>query len=267
MIMAPINYLEKFSLKDKTAFVTGAAGLLGSSVSEALAAAGAEVVMLDIDQKKGKMLKNKLSVKGRKSRYEYFDVTDLGQLEANFKKLIKKYPRVDILVNCAYPRTKDWGYKVEDLSIVSWQKNIDMQLNSTAWLNKMAAQTMKTQGAGSIVNIGSIYGVVGNDFSVYAGTKKTGPMAYAAIKGGIVNLTRYLASYFGPYNVRVNNVCPGGIFNRQDPKFVKKYAEKTPLKRMGKPEEVASAVLFLASDAASYITGATIMVDGGWTAI
>ena len=95
----------------------------------------------------------------------------------------------------------------------------------------------------------------------------TGPMAYSAIKGGIVNLTRYLASYFGPYGIRVNNVCPGGIFDNQDKKFVFNYQRKVPLGRMGRPEEIASVVLFLASDASSYVNGATIVSDGGWTIV
>ncbi|MCK5180326.1 MAG: SDR family oxidoreductase, partial [Candidatus Omnitrophica bacterium] len=132
---------------------------------------------------------------------------------------------------------------------------------------RVVAMIMKPQGSGSIINMGSIYGVVGNDFTVYEDTEMMGSMPYSAIKGGIVNLTRFMASYFGKNNIRINNICPGGIFNQENSKFVEKYSHKTPLKRMGKPDEVASAVLFLASEAASYITGATIMVDGGWSAI
>ena len=126
---------------------------------------------------------------------------------------------------------------------------------------------MKNHKKGSLINFGSTYGVRGNDFNIYSGTDMTSPIAYSAIKGGIINLTRYLASYFGVDNIRINNVCPGGIIDGQDPQFVKNYSKRVPLKRMGKPDEIASTVLFLASDAASYITGATIMVDGGWTAI
>ena len=174
---------------------------------------------------------------------------------------------MDVWVNCAYPRTDDWGNVVEKLSLDSWKKNVDMHLNGTAWLNRSVALIMKEQRSGSIINMSSIYGVVGNDFTVYDGTDMTSPMAYSAIKGGINSLTRYLASYFGPFNVRVNSVCPGGVFNHQAPAFVKSYSNKTPLKRMGKPDEIAAVVLFLASDAASYITGSNIMVDGGWTAI
>lgn len=262
-----INYLEKFSLKNKTAYVTGAAGLLGTEISYALATAGAEAILLDINESSGKSVEEKLQMKGYKACYEHFDVTDLQNIESGCRELLNKYHRMDVWVNCAYPRTNDWGNTVEDLSLGSWQKNVDIHLNSTAWLNRAVAMIMKSEGNGSIINIGSTYGIVGNDFTIYEDTDMTGPMAYSAIKGGIVNLTRYMASYFGPYNVRVNIVCPGGIFNHQNPIFVKKYSHKTPLKRMGKPDEIASVVLFLASDAASYITGATIMVDGGWTAI
>ena len=120
---------------------------------------------------------------------------------------------------------------------------------------------------GSIINLGSIYGIQGNDFTIYEKTDITSPAAYSAIKGGIINFTRYLASYFGRDGIRVNSVCPGGIFDSQNKIFVKNYEHKVPLKRMGKPEDVASTVLFLASDASSYITGATIMVDGGWTIV
>jgi len=265
--MDAINYLEKFSLKNKTAYVTGAAGLLGSEICRALATAGAETIMLDVDEKKGKLLEEGLTAEGCKACYEHFDITNLQNIEFGCRDLLNKYHRMDVWVNSAYPRTNDWGNTVENLSLESWQKNVDMHLNSTAWLNRAAAMIMKSQGNGSIINMGSTYGVVGNDFTIYEDTDMTGPMAYSAIKGGIVNLTRYMASYFGPHNVRVNNVCPGGIFDHQNPIFVKKYSHKTPLKRMGKPDEIASVVLFLASDAASYITGATIMVDGGWTAI
>lgn len=266
--MDTIDYLEKFLLKNKTVYVTGAAGLLGSEISCALAAAGAETIMLDINEGGGKSLEKKLQSKGYKARYEYYDVADIKNIEAGCQEFLNKYNRMDVWVNCAYPQTNDWWDKtVEKLSMESWRKNVDMHLNSTAWLNRVVAMIMKSQENGSIINMGSIYGVVGNDFTIYEDTEMTGSMPYSVIKGGIVNLTRYMASYFGPHNVRVNTICPGGIFNNHNPIFVKKYSHKTPLKRMGRPDEVASVVLFMASDAASYITGTTIMVDGGWTAI
>jgi len=137
------------------------------------------------------------------------------------------------------------------------------------------AEAMTERGtSGSIIQLGSTYGIVGQDLTVYEGTKMHENMTYAAIKGGITNLTRLMASYYGQYNIRINTLCPGGLeghvagkSNTQNQIFVEQYSKKTPLKRLGRAEEVASTALFLASDAASYITGATIMVDGGWTAV
>ncbi len=262
-----MSYLDKFSLKGKTAFVSGGAGLLGSEVVKAFSDAGAKVVILDVNEKAGKSLAEKLRRKKAEVFYEEFDVADLESIDKKIESLYKKYKRIDVWVNCAYPKTLDWGEKVENLSLNSFQKNVNIHLNSYSWISRKVCLIMKQQKRGSLINFASIYGVVGNNFNVYAGTKLTSPMAYSAIKGGIVNLGRYLASYFGEFNVRVNTVCPGGIFNNQDKIFVKNYSKQTPLKRMGKPEEIATAVLFLASEGSSYVTGTTLMVDGGWTAV
>lgn len=260
-------YPDKFLLTGKVAFITGGVGFLGVEVTKAFAEAKARVVVLDVDEDKGQKLIRELTDKGFKVEFERFDITELTDIEKSIDNLFLKYGRIDVWVNAAYPRTKDWGEKVENLNIKSWQKNIDMHLNSYSWISRKVCLIMKKQKGGSLINFSSIYGVVGNDFTVYEGTKMSSAMAYSAIKGGIVNLDRYLASYFGEFNVRVNTVCPGGIFDNQNEIFVKNYSKKTPLKRMGNKEEVASAVLFLASDAASYITGTSFMVDGGWTAV
>jgi NAD(P)-dependent dehydrogenase (short-subunit alcohol dehydrogenase family) len=126
---------------------------------------------------------------------------------------------------------------------------------------------MKEQKSGSVVNIGSTYGVVGNDFTIYENTNMNPPSEYPAIKGGIINLTRYLASLYGKHNVRVNSVSPGGIFDHQPEPFVKAYEKRVPLKRMGNPDDIAPPVSFLLSEGAKYITGHNLMVDGGWTCI
>ena len=160
------------------------------------------------------------------------------------------------------------GSKFEEVTIESWRTNVDMQLNSVFYLCQKVLGMMSPNNQGAIVNIASIYGVVGNDFTVYENTGgMTSPAAYSAIKGGLINFSRYLASYYGGRNIRVNVVSPGGIFNNQNTTFVKNFESKVPLKRMGTPEDIAPAVSFLLSDEAKYITGHNLIVDGGWTAI
>jgi NAD(P)-dependent dehydrogenase (short-subunit alcohol dehydrogenase family) len=126
---------------------------------------------------------------------------------------------------------------------------------------------MKKQKFGSIVNISSIYGSVGPDFNIYKGTEMTMPAAYSAIKGGVVNFSKYIASYFGSYGIRVNCVSPGGILDNQPLVFISNYEQKVPLRRLAKPNEISPSVSFLLSDSSSYITGHNLLVDGGWTAI
>lgn len=261
------KYTDKFLLKNRVAFVTGGLGLLGKEIIHAFAEAQAKTIILDIDRKKGESLENKMRALGFDVFYEFFDVTDLPHVDEHIENLAKKYNGIDVWVNAAYPKTSDWRNKVEDLSLDSWRKNVDMHLNSYSWISRKVCLMMKSRKSGSVINFGSIYGVLGSDFNIYKNTNMTTPMAYAAIKGGIINLTRYLASYFGPYNIRVNSICPGGVVHAQKKNFVKNYADRTPLRRLAKPQEIATVTLFLASEAASYITGSTLMVDGGWSAI
>jgi NAD(P)-dependent dehydrogenase (short-subunit alcohol dehydrogenase family) len=271
-----IDYLQKFRLNEKTAFVVGGLGLIGSEVSIAIAIAGAKTIVLDIESERGQLFKKEMNKKGYDGDFKSFDCADMKQLDNNFSVLLNEYGCPDIFINCSYPRTKDWGKSsFREATLVSFQKNVDLHMNSYAWLARLAAEAMVRNGnGGSIIQLGSIYGIVGQDLTVYEGTDMHENMTYAAIKGGIMNLSRQMASYYGQYNIRINTLCPGGLEGHvagkssiQDLKFVEQYSKKTPLKRMGKVEEVASVALFLASDAASYITGATIMVDGGWTVI
>lgn len=261
------NYLNLFSLKNKTAFINGGAGLIGKEIVKAFADAGAKVVLLDINRQRALEIKNQLAKEGKEINFEQFDITNLKSLDRTIESLYKKYGRIDVWVNTAFPRTADWGKKIEDFPLESFEANVSMHLNSYSWISRKVCMIMKQQKGGSLINFGSIYGTSGPNFNIYDATKMTSAFAYSAIKGGITNLSRYLASYFGPAGVRVNTICPGGIFDNQDKTFVKNYSKQTPLKRMGKPEDIAPTILFLASDASSYVTGATIMVDGGWSAI
>lgn len=258
---------NKFTLRSKVAFVNGGAGLIGQKIVEEFANAHAKVVILDINKKKSQEIIEKLEMQGKDVSFEYFDITKLDSIEKTLDGLQKKYKRIDVWVNTSFPRTPDWNKKIEDFPLASFEKNVSIHLNSYSWISRKVCMIMKKQGSGSLINFGSIYGTNGPNFNIYEGTKMTSAFAYSAIKGGIINLSRYLASYFGQYGVRVNTISPGGIFDNQDETFVKNYSKQTPLKRMGNPEDIAPSVLFLASDASKYITGTTLMVDGGWSAI
>jgi len=243
-------------LSNKVIVVTGGNGLLGRSMVGRLLDEGSRVINVDIDHETD-LASGKFKA----------DLTQDSGVDELVSSVVKAYGRIDGLVNNAYPRTKDWGNKWEDIVADSWRKNVDMQLNSVFYITQVVGKQMKLQGSGSIVNIASIYGVVGNDFTVYDGTGMTSPAAYAAIKGGVINLTRYLASYMGRDGVRVNCVSPGGIFNHQHEVFVSNYQKKVPMGRMGIPDDISPSVAFLLSEDSGYISGQNLIVDGGWTAI
>lgn len=242
---------------NKIIIVTGGNGLIGKEIISNLTVKGAIVINAEINV-----------TDNIESGVINCDITNPESVSALVNKVLNKYGRIDGLVNNAYPRTSDWGLNFEKIPLDSWKSNVDMQLNSCFYICQKVLAIMQAQKKGSVVNIASIYGVVGNDFNIYEDTDgMTSPAAYSAIKGGIINFTRYLASYYGADGIRVNCVSPGGIFNDQHPNFVKQVEKKIPLKRMSRPEEIAPAISFLLSDEASYITGHNLIVDGGWTAI
>lgn len=244
-----------FSVKNKIIVVTGGDGLLGKQIIDKLREREAIAIAIDISFTNQGM-------------YDYIvDITDENSVKKCVGNILKKYKKIDGWVNNAYPRTKDWSNRLEDVSVQSWRKNIDMHLNGYFICCQIILMQMKNQGFGSLINMSSIYGLVGPDFNVYNGTNMTMPAAYSAIKGGLNNLTRYLASYYGEFQVRVNTISPGGIFNNQEESFVNNYIEKVPMKRMGKPEDIVAAVFYLISDESNYITGQNLIIDGGWTAI
>lgn len=236
--------------------VTGGSGLLGTAIIHKLREEGAIALNIDIQQ--------------REESEEHFYSCDLTQeqpVKELVGKIIKNHGRIDGLVNNAYPRTKDWGLKFENIPFHSWRENVDIQLNAYFLMSQEVLKVMQLNSEASIVNIASIYGMIGPDFSVYDETEMTMPAAYSAIKGGLINLTRYLAAYYGPRGIRINCVSPGGIFNGQPESFVTRYEAKTPLRRMGTPDDISPSVSFLLSTDAKYITGQNLAVDGGWTAM
>jgi NAD(P)-dependent dehydrogenase (short-subunit alcohol dehydrogenase family) len=246
----------KKKLEKKIIIITGGNGLLGAVIVKKIKSEGAICINFDVDHETNDDLSNIAC-----------DITNEDSINVALSLVISKYNRIDGLVNNAYPRTKDWGNKFEDIELNSWKQNVDWQLNSYFYMSQQVAIQMGKQKSGSIINMASMYGVVAPDFTVYDGTNMTTPAAYSAIKGGLINLTRYIAAYFGPQQVRVNAVSPGGIFDNQNEIFVKNYEKKVPLRRMGTPEDIAPSVVFLLSDESSYITGQNLIIDGGWTSI
>ena len=252
-----------FSLKDKTILLTGAAGILGFNYAKILAAQGAKLVLLDRNVEKLASLKDALI-------YE-LDITK----EENWKKLkselAAKKVHVDVLINNAAGKSDNFFDAFEDYKLDDWHEVMNINLTAVMMGCQNFGVQMAEKGAGSIINISSIYGVVAPNQDIYEGSEYNGrpintPAVYSASKAAIIGLTRYLATYWGKQNVRVNCITPGGVFSGQNDVFVKNYSSRVPLGRMGKPDELGGALVFLASDESTYVTGQNIIVDGGWTA-
>lgn len=206
-------------LKDKVIIVAGANGLIGKEIVNQLKDKDAVVVAAD--------LAYETSVIDSRLATFKLNLTDNESIDNLISFTLENFNHIDGLINSAYPRTSDWGkYKFEETPYRHWKENIEIQLNSVFYLDQQVLNVMKTQQYGSVVNFGSIYGIVGNDFTIYEEYNGTSPAEYCAVKGGIINFTRYLASYFGKYNIRVNCVCPGGIWDYQREEFVKAYTHQ-----------------------------------------
>lgn len=258
---------DHFLLKDKVAIVTGGAGLLGPQFVQALAEAGARVILADRDDKKGPQIAKKLSKRLKKNIFFHqVNVIDENSVRDLVETVREKFKRIDILVNAAMGLGKNFNASVDSYSWEDWNQVMSVNVGGTFLCSRAVAVEMKKRRSGSIINIGSIYGVVGADQRIYGKSGINSPAAYAASKGAVINLTRYLAVYWAPSGIRVNAISPGGIFNHQDKGFIKKYSERAPMKRMLDKSELNGTLVYLASSAASAVTGHNLLVDAGWTA-
>lgn len=257
-----------FDLKNKTIIITGGAGLIGSAFSRACAESNANVIVADIDKKRGSNLVSKLKKKTANPNiiFQKCDITNTKEIQNLINAALETFGKIDALVNNAYPRNKNFGKAFEEVDFKDFCENIDMHLGGYFLMSQQISKAMMKQKNGIIINMASIYGFAAPRFEIYEGTKMTVAVEYAAIKGGIINLTKYLASYMGKHNIRVNSISPGGVFDNQPKDFVKKYSEKVTLgNRMANIDDLTGVLIFLLSDASKYITGQNIVVDGGWS--
>lgn len=275
--MSDLDLRIRFDLTGKTAIITGGGGLLGRAHTGALAAAGANVVVADIRRDLAEAAAEAARPSASGSALAVAaDVTRPESVRAMVDQTLETFGSVDILVNNAALDPKfDAAHQDQHLSsfeafpFEAWQQAIDVNITGMFLCAQAVAKPMRQAGKGAIVNIASTYGMVGPDQRLYqrpGQPPQYKPVSYSVSKAAALGLTRYLAAYFAGTGIRVNALSPGGVFADHDDEFVERYSAKTMLGRMAQKDEISAALLFLVSDAASYMTGANLVVDGGWTA-
>lgn len=262
--------MEAFSLEGKNIAITGAAGHLGSELSLFLSQAGAHLYLIDRDSPGLEVLADKLSNETKASVASFSaDLEDQNSRGQLVQELKEKCIALDGLIHgAAFVGTSDltgWGVQFKDQSVETWRRAIEVNVTAPFHLTQLMLPLFETSRAPSVVMIGSVHGMVGPDWGLYEGLTMASPAAYSASKAALLQLSRWLATSLAP-NIRVNSVSPGGIERGQPADFVSRYESRTPMKRMGSVQDILGAVAFLLSDAAQYVTGQNIVVDGGYTA-
>jgi len=272
-----MTILEKFDLTGKVALVTGGAGLLGAEFCLTLAQAGATVAVVDVNTSAAKKVTRNLGGSGYQALAVPADITDPAAVQVMCDSILDKFGSLDILVNSAGldpkfdPDHTEPGSSgaFEDFPLAAWQQALDVNLTGMFLVCQAVVASMLAQKGGVIINLCSMYGLVGPDQRLYqrkGQPERYKPVYYSVTKAGVLGFTKYLATYYAGKNIRVNALTPGGVFNGHDDVFLKEYAARAVLGRMAEKDEMNGALLFLASDASAYMTGANLVVDGGWTA-
>jgi 2-deoxy-D-gluconate 3-dehydrogenase len=269
--------MERFDLTGKVALVTGGAGLLGLEFCLVLAEAGAAVAVVDLNAAAAHKVSRDLTGKGYQALAVPTDITDPTAVQIMRDTVLDKFGSLDILVNSAALDPKfDPGHTepgssgaFEDYPLAAWQQALDVNLTGMFLVSQAVAPAMLAQKGGVIINVCSMYGLVGPDQRLYqreGQPPRFKPAYYSVTKAGVLGFTKYLATYYAGKHIRVNALTPGGVFNGHDEAFLQEYAARAVLGRMAERHEMNGALLFLASEASSYMTGANLVVDGGWTA-
>lgn len=274
--MSSSLYRKQFDLTGRTAIVTGGAGILGTRFCTGLAEHGANVAVVDIDGEKAHKFALELSDIHRiKSIGIGCDVSSVESVNSMLKTVINELGDIDILHNNAATKSRsldDFFAPFEEYSYDAWKQVMSVNLDGMFLIAQaVGKQMVKQEKGGTIIQTSSIYGLVGPDNRIYDGSFYLGkqintPAVYSASKGGVIALTKYLATYWGDKGIRVNTLIPGGVESGQNEEFKKRYSNRVPMGRMGLPDEMVGALIYLASDASSYVTGQCIVVDGGFTA-
>lgn len=255
-----------FDLSGRVAFVSGGAGLLGSQITHGLAECGADVAIASRDEARNAAFAEEVAaLYGVRAAGLSVDITDAGSVARAVEEANARLGRIAILVNCSgFGRKNTW----ESISEADWTADVDVSLHGPFRVTKAAFDDLKAT-RGTVLNVASMYGVVAPDHRMYDGDRYANPPSYGASKAAILQFTRYLASFLSPHGIRVNAISPGPFpyksTQQENPEFIERLGAKNPMNRIGEPHEVKGAAVFLCSDAASYITGHNIAIDGGWT--
>lgn len=270
------DIFEKFSLKGRAAIVTGGAGLLGVEFCRTLGQAGALVLVADLNAEAAYRAAESLRTEGLTALHAAVDVTQPESVQAMVEACVEEFGSLDVIVNSAAMDPKFDASQAgkhtnafEDYPLEMWRQALDVNLTGVFLCCQAAARQMVAQGGrGSIINICSTYGLVPPDQRIYekpGQPKQFKPAFYTATKAGVLGLTKYIAAYYAGTQIRANCLTPGGVYNNHDETFVRNYSYRTIMGRMAQRDEMNGALLFLASDASSYMTGGNVVVDGGWT--
>lgn len=258
---------ELMNLQGRVALITGGAGHIGSAIGDALAELGAAIAVLDMSDSEAaaKRLQENYRVDTLPMQVDLNDETSVRAVPG---AVVGQLGRLDLLVNCAgfgrAAKLEGWVTPFEQQSAETWRKALEINLTASFVLTQACTPALRASGHGSVINISSIYGMVGPDMRLYEGSDRGNPAAYAASKGGLLQMTRWLATVLAP-DVRVNAITPGGVWRNQPQEFLDRYNTRTPMGRMATEEDLKGAAAYLASDLSAYVTGHNLVVDGGWT--
>ena len=254
-------------LDGKVIVITGGAGLIGQEFAKAVMNQGGIAVIADIDEKRMQYTVRELAQKFPCEKIDIFklDITSKDSIQKCIAYVDSKYKKIDALINNAYPRNKNYGRHFFDVEYDDFVENLGMNLGGCIIPSQLFSLYFQEQGYGNIINISSIYGVIAPEFEIYDNTKMTMPVEYAAIKSGMLHLTKYMAKFFKGKNIRVNAMSPGGVLDSQPEEFLKKYNQRCSTKGMLNERDLSGTLVFLLSDMSMYINGQNIVVDDGFS--